>query len=135
MSDKLIATGKRTFGGSSGKKLTRRDFVGGLAAGGAAAVGLGFVSVSPAKAARRIVPTGGSGRRIVATSHPHQLFEHHCKLVHRTMGEKLTRIASDPSISNEVKTVALRTTKCPCCNTQISASFPYQTRKRNLANV
>ena len=49
---------------------------------------------------------------------------HHCSLVHKAMSDKLTRIVADPAISAEETNRALRTTRCPCCDTQINASYP-----------
>ena len=103
------------------KPVSRRGFVAGGSALAATAVFGAHLGPAVASAASGVVSTtsplsGLSGR-------PHQLFAYHCALVHKAMGDKLTRIVADPAISREETTLALRTTRCPCCNTQISASF------------
>jgi hypothetical protein len=109
-----ISSGQRGAG-----KISRRRFVAGSASI-AAAAGLYANPVSTMAAAMRSdVGRGGAGipmRRFKPVS----LFAHHCSLVHQAMGEKLARTVSDPAICAEQTAIALRTTRCPCCNTMIA---------------
>jgi len=123
------------FARAAPKTMSRRRFVSATATLGAA-TGLGVMfGGAPASAARRIGPKSGSGRKIVAANKPHQLFEHHCKLVHKAMSDKLSEIIADPAISEEATSLAIRTTSCPCCNTRISASLPYRGKTGVRAHV
>lgn len=98
-------------------QINRRAFVGGAGAVAAAGVTGALFSGSAAKAA----VLGGTDT--VATA-PHDLFAHHCSLVHKAMSDKLTAMVANPAVSAEETSLALRTTFCPCCNTQISANYP-----------
>lgn len=100
-------------------KVSRRGFVGGSAALSASAV-LGGLFAGP------MVKTAAASASAIATK-PHNAypaFAYHCSLVHKAMSDKLTRIVADPNISAADTSKALRTTFCPCCSTQINASYP-----------
>ncbi len=96
--------------------LTRRTFVGGTTATIALGVTGGLFSTKTSHA--------GTSANQLARHAPHDLFAHHCRLVHKAMGEKLTAIVADPQISDQETSLALRTTFCPCCKTRISARYP-----------
>ncbi len=99
--------------------VSRRQFVGGSSAIAASAALSGlFAAPSMAKAA---ISGPFSGAGISKQTYP--LFVYHCKLVHKAMGDKLTRIVTDPAISEFDTNLALRTTRCPCCDTQIHPGF------------
>ena len=110
----------------TGKTISRRKFVRGAASVTAAGATAALFGGSMAKAAAgigRVAPTGVIGNGIGANGSV-DLFKHHCSLVHKAMGDKMTRIVADPDISSRDTAHALRTTFCPCCKTQINASFP-----------
>lgn len=98
------------------KTISRRSFVGGTAAVGAGAVLSGLFGGPIVKTASAAFPKGGNA--------PVNLIDYHCSLVHKSMSDKLTRIVADPTISAAETSKALRTTFCPCCHTQINASYP-----------
>ncbi|MGB7286386.1 MAG: hypothetical protein WBC71_05600 [Salaquimonas sp.] len=103
--------------------VSRRGFVAGGAAAGVAASAagvLGGLFGGPIATA-----TAKTITSVAAKPHgSYPFFAYHCSLVHKAMGDKLTRIVADPNISAEETNKALRSTFCPCCDTQISASYP-----------
>jgi hypothetical protein len=106
----------------SSKTISRRGFVSGTTAIGASAVLGALFGPSLATAAAKAVPTVAPAG--VAANGTYPFFVYHCSLVHKAMSDKLTRIVADPAISVEETNKALRSTRCPCCDTQINASYP-----------
>lgn len=99
--------------------ISRRKFVSGTAAIAATGVTASLFASSAVKAAvpaTKGIASGPYG--------PVDLAKYHCSLVHKAMSDKLTRIVADPNISSADTAQALKTTFCPCCSTQINASYP-----------
>ena len=115
------------------KPVSRRGFVAGGSALGASAVLGTLFGPGIASAAASIVPA--ASQISTAAGGPYPFFVYHCILVHKAMSDKLTRIVADPAISREETALALRTTRCPCCNTQINASFPAVQPKAGARHV
>ena len=94
--------------------VSRRKFVRGAGAASAAAALSSLFGIAPALATGRLNPSSA----LSASSRIQ------CALVHPQMSEKLMRIVADPEVSAAETSLALRTTRCPACNTQITASYP-----------
>lgn len=93
----------------SSQSVSRRVFIAGSSAIGASSV-LGVLFGSS---------NGSAKQWNVATHSAHQ-----CATAHRHLSDKLTCMVADPSISVASTNLALRSTRCPHCNTQISAAYP-----------
>lgn len=96
-------------------ELTRRGFVGGATA--AVAV-TGMFGGPVAKAVAGSMP-----KRAMTRYKPVSLTAYHCSLVHAAMSAKLARTVADPAISAKDTAKALKSTRCPCCDTQITANL------------
>ena len=90
-------------------QITRRRFVGGALAGGAVLTGLAMPAFAVAK-------TGATGLVAVETGGD-------CHLRHAAMAEELSRTIADPAVDAGATALAIRTSFCPCCGTQIGAGF------------
>ncbi|MCB1415594.1 MAG: hypothetical protein KDJ64_04195 [Nitratireductor sp.] len=94
------------------RQISRRRFVGGTLAGGAVLMGIAAPAFATAKAGIAGLATGGAGGD--------------CRLRHASMAEKLSQTIADPSVNAEATALAIRTSFCPCCGTQIGASSGFQ---------
>lgn len=90
-------------------QITRRRFVGGTLAGGAVLTGVAGPVFAAAKSGATNLATGARGGD--------------CHLRHAAMSEKLSRTIADPSVDAGATALAIRTSFCPCCGTQIGAGF------------
>jgi hypothetical protein len=106
----------------SNHTMNRRKFVRGAAAVSAAGATSALFGGTIARAA--VGASQGGMISGMAPGGPVDLAKYHCSLVHKAMSDKLTRIVADPNVSSRDTAHALKTTFCPCCKTQINASFP-----------
>ena len=75
-------------------------------------MGIAAPAFATAKAGIADLATGGAGGD--------------CRLRHASMAEKLSQTIADPSVNAEATALAIRTSFCPCCGTQIGASSGFQ---------
>ena len=90
-------------------QITRRRFVGGALAGGAVLTGIAAPAFAAAKSGAARLAAGKTGGD--------------CRLRHAAMAEKLSRTIADPTVDAGATALAIRTSFCPCCGTQIGAGF------------
>lgn len=88
--------------------ISRRRFVGGSLAGSAVLMGAGVPVFASAKARASGLSTGGVDGR--------------CHLRHAAMAEELSRTIADPAVDAAATALAIRTSHCSCCGTQIGAA-------------
>lgn len=118
----------------SSKTISRRGFVSGTSAIGASAVLGALFGPSLATATAKLTPAIAPVKAAVANGQ-YPFFVYHCSLVHKAMSDKLTRIVADQAVSVEETNKALRSTRCPCCDTQINASYPAVHRENGKVYV
>ncbi|WP_075996554.1 twin-arginine translocation signal domain-containing protein [Salaquimonas pukyongi] len=99
--------------------ISRRRFVGGTLAGGALVGGAAFIGLNspasgvfmPEKFSAGAVAGGAGGT---------------CSHLHAAMADALSQTIADPSIGAEATARAIRTSFCPCCDTQIGAAARFE---------
>lgn len=90
--------------------ISRRRFVGGTLVGSAVVMGI----ATPVLAATNSRMSGLSIGGAEGDS---------CHLRHAAMAEELSRTIADPAVDAASTALAIRTSHCPCCGTQIGAGF------------
>jgi len=109
----------------SDRTMNRRAFVSGSTSMAAVGVTASLFATGAVKAMPPAIKSAkGSTHVVGGTNGPIDLAKYHCSLVHKAMSDKLTRIVADPNVSSSKTAHALKTTFCPCCQTQITAAFP-----------
>lgn len=89
--------------------VSRRRFVGGTLAGSAVLMGVGAPAFAMANIRTSGLSDGGA--------------DENCRLRHVAIAEELSRTIADPAVDAAATALAIRTSRCRCCGTQIGAGF------------